>query len=132
MPILLFRHDGASRGGHWGVIPQYRKKKWQIPKYLEENRPNTDTAYFNYIYNRFRMLMVASSLARLIISGLCTRCPCFFLSILVVRKLASSSSWGHRRVGFPLFCPVVCLFFLSPRRLSPFVLPCRLSNPFYV
>ena len=41
-------------------IPQYRKKKWQIPKYLEENRPNTDTAYFNHIYNRFRMLMVAS------------------------------------------------------------------------
>lgn len=35
----------------------------------------------------------------------------FFLNILVVRKLASSSSWGHRRVGFPLFCPVVCLFF---------------------
>ena len=60
VPILLFRHDGASRGGHWGVIPQYRKKKWQIPKYLEENRPNTDTAYFNHVYNRFRMLMVAS------------------------------------------------------------------------
>ena len=28
-------------------IPQYRKKKWQIPKYRVENRLNTDTAYFN-------------------------------------------------------------------------------------
>ena len=41
-------------------IPQYRKKKWQIPKYRVENRLNTDTAYFNHIYNRFRILMVAS------------------------------------------------------------------------
>ena len=41
-------------------IPQYRKKKWQIPKYRFENRLNTDTAYFNHIYNRFRILIVAS------------------------------------------------------------------------
>ena len=41
-------------------IPQYRKKKWQIPKYRVENRLNTDTAYFNHIYNRLRILMVAS------------------------------------------------------------------------
>ena len=41
-------------------IPQYRKKKWQIPKYRVENRLNTDTPYFNHIYNRFRILMVAS------------------------------------------------------------------------
>ena len=34
-------------GGY--AIPQYRKKKWQIPKYRVENRPNTDTAYFNHI-----------------------------------------------------------------------------------
>ena len=48
-------------GGHWGYpIPQYRTKKWQIPKYRVANRLNTDTAYFNYIYNRFRILMVAS------------------------------------------------------------------------
>ena len=39
--------------------PQYRKKKWQVPKYRVENRLNTDTAYFNHIYNRFRILMVA-------------------------------------------------------------------------
>ena len=41
-------------------IPQYRKKKWQIPKYRVENRLNTDTAYFNHIHNRFRILMAAS------------------------------------------------------------------------
>ena len=41
-------------------IPQYRKKKWQIPKYRVENRLNTDTAYFNHIHNRFRILMGAS------------------------------------------------------------------------
>ena len=41
-------------------IPQYRKKKWQIPKYRVENRLNTDTVYFNHIYNRLRILMVAS------------------------------------------------------------------------
>ena len=39
---------------------QYRKKKWQIPKYRVENRVNTDTGYFNHIYNRSRILMVAS------------------------------------------------------------------------
>ena len=48
-------------GGIGGYpIPQYRKKKWQIPKYRVENRLNTDTAYFNHIYNRFRILTVAS------------------------------------------------------------------------
>ena len=41
-------------------IPQYRTKKWQIPKYHIANRLNTDTAYFNYIYNWFHILMVAS------------------------------------------------------------------------
>ena len=41
-------------------IPQYRKKKWQIPKYRVENRLNTDTAYFNHIHNRFRILTGAS------------------------------------------------------------------------
>ena len=41
-------------------IPKYRRKKWQIPKYCVENRLNTDTVYFNHIYNRFRILMVAS------------------------------------------------------------------------
>ena len=41
-------------------IPQYRKKIWQIPKYRVENRLNTDTAYFNHIYNRFPILMVAA------------------------------------------------------------------------
>ena len=40
--------------------PQYRKKKWQIPKYRVEKRLNTDTAYFNHIHNRFRILMGAS------------------------------------------------------------------------
>ena len=66
--------------GYWGLkegdiggypIPQYREKKWQIPKYRVENRLNTDTAYFNHIYNSFRILMVASIyLASLIISGI--------------------------------------------------------------
>ena len=41
-------------------IPQYRTRKWQIPKYRVENRLNTDTTYFDYTYNRFRILMVAS------------------------------------------------------------------------
>ena len=47
-------------GGGGYPIPQDRKKKWQIPKHRFENRPNTDTAYFNRIYNRFPILMVAS------------------------------------------------------------------------
>ena len=54
--------QNINGGGHW--VTQYRntvKKKWQKPKYRVENRPNTDTAYFNHIYNRFRILMVASS-----------------------------------------------------------------------
>ena len=51
-------HSEGDIGGY--PIPQYRKQKWQIPKYRVENRLNTDTAYFNHIYNRFRILMVAS------------------------------------------------------------------------
>jgi len=53
----IFLHEGDI-GGY--PIRQYHKKKWQIPKYCVENRPNTDTAYFNHIYNWFRILMVAS------------------------------------------------------------------------
>ena len=53
----VFHYEGDI-GGY--PIPQYRKKKWQIPKYRVENRLNTDTAYFNHIYNRLRILMVAS------------------------------------------------------------------------
>ena len=56
-PITELRSEGDI-GGY--PIPQYRKKKKQIPKYRVENRLNTDTAYFNHIYNRFRILMVAS------------------------------------------------------------------------
>ena len=52
------RYQEGDIGGY--PIPQYRTKKWQIPKYRVANRLNTDTAYFNYIYNRFRILMVAS------------------------------------------------------------------------
>ena len=52
------RLEEGDIGGY--PIPQYRTKKWQIPKYRVANRLNTDTAYFNYIYNRFRILMVAS------------------------------------------------------------------------
>ena len=55
--ILKYQYEGDI-GGY--PIPQYRKKKWQIPKYRVENRLNTDTAYFNHIYNRLRILMVAS------------------------------------------------------------------------
>ena len=51
-------HLEGDIGGY--PIPQYRTKKQQIPKYRVANRLNTDTAYFNYIYNRFRILMVAS------------------------------------------------------------------------
>ena len=54
-PVILIEGD---IGGY--PIPQYRKKKWQIPKYRVENHLNTDTAYFNHIYNRLRILMVAS------------------------------------------------------------------------
>ena len=52
----------TTRGtlGEGGFGTWYPKKKWQIPKYRVENRLNTDTAYFNHIYNRFRILMVAS------------------------------------------------------------------------
>ena len=56
--IVGFKEGDIGGGGAGGT--QYRKKKWQIPKYREENRPNTDTAYFNHICNRFRILMVAS------------------------------------------------------------------------
>ena len=56
-PAAVTLHEGDI-GGY--PIPQYRTKKWQIPKYRVANRLNTDTAYFNYIYNRFRILMVAS------------------------------------------------------------------------
>ena len=58
---IFFLEDSFHKGTLGGyLIPQYRKKKWQIPKYRVENRLNTDTAYFNHIYNRFRILMVAS------------------------------------------------------------------------
>ena len=56
--ILIERLIEGGIGGY--PIPQYRKKKWQLPKYRVENHLNTDTAYFNHIYNRFRTLMVAS------------------------------------------------------------------------
>ena len=52
---------GGGGGGGGGT--QYRntvRKKWQIPKSRVENRPNTETACFNHIYNRFRIFMVAS------------------------------------------------------------------------
>ena len=47
--------------GNIGGYPilQYRTKKWQIPKYRVENRLNTDTVYFNHLFNRFRILIVA-------------------------------------------------------------------------
>ena len=52
------KREEGDIGGY--PIPQYRKKKWQIPKYRVENRLNTDTAYINLIHNRFRILMEAS------------------------------------------------------------------------
>ena len=39
---------------------QNREKTWQIPKYHIEIRQNTDTIYFNYIYNQSSLLMAAS------------------------------------------------------------------------
>lgn len=51
-------HEDGDIGGY--PIPQYRKKKWQIPKYCMENCQNTDTTYFNHIYNWFHILMAAS------------------------------------------------------------------------
>ena len=60
-PLYYRRRTHILEGDIGGYpIPQYRKKKWQIPKYRVENRLNTDTAYFNHIYNRLRILMVAS------------------------------------------------------------------------
>ena len=41
-------------------IPQYRKKNWQIPKYLVENRRNTDTAM---MCNNLACLFIASMYA---------------------------------------------------------------------
>ena len=59
--ISIFQLLSFQEGDIGGYpIPQYRKKKWQIPKYRVENRLNTDTAYFNHIHNRFRILMGAS------------------------------------------------------------------------
>ena len=59
LPKLLSLVEGDIVGY---PIPQYRKKKWQIPKYRVENHLNTDTAYFNHIYNRFRIRLRAVSL----------------------------------------------------------------------
>ena len=59
--LLRMLSTPLDEGDTWGYpIPQYRKEKWQIPKYRFENRLNTDTAYFNHIYNRFRIVMVSS------------------------------------------------------------------------
>ena len=58
MPLMDVHYQEGDIGGY--PIPQYRNKKWQIPKYRVENRLNTDTAYFNHIYNRFAILMVAA------------------------------------------------------------------------
>ena len=55
--MSIKEHEGDF-GGY--QLPQYRKKKWQIPTYRVENRLNTDTAYFNHIHNRFRILTDAS------------------------------------------------------------------------
>ena len=59
-------HAEGDIGGY--PIPQYRKKKCQIPKYPVENRLNTDTAY----------LWVLPSSAFNYLRHLCTRCPYFF------------------------------------------------------
>ena len=82
------RKIGAITRGTLGgyPIPQYRTKKWQIPKYRVAHRLNTDTAYFNYIYNRFRILMVNPSIAFNYLRHLCTKMSMFFFNILVVRK----------------------------------------------
>ena len=37
------KHKEGDIGGY--PIPQYRKKKWQIPKYRVENRLNADIAH---------------------------------------------------------------------------------------
>ena len=66
--VVVVQQQEGDIGGY--PIPQYRKKKWQIPKYRVENRLNTDTAYFNHIYNRLRILYGCFHLARLIISGI--------------------------------------------------------------
>ena len=59
--VSSWSNDSHLEGGIGGYpIPQYRKKKGQIPKYRVENRLNTDTAYFSHIYNRFRILIIAS------------------------------------------------------------------------
>ena len=40
------RHNHYCEGDIGGYpIPQYRKKKWQIPKHRVENRQNTDTPF---------------------------------------------------------------------------------------
>ena len=45
---ILNRTSSQKEGDIGGYpIPQYRTKKWQIPKYRFANRLNTDTAYFN-------------------------------------------------------------------------------------
>ena len=57
-----------KRGALGGYpIPQYRKKKWQLPKYRVESRLNTDTAYFNHIPHTYGCF---HHLARFFISGI--------------------------------------------------------------
>ena len=43
--VQIIYKDCINEGDIGGYpIPQYRRKKWQIPKYRVENRLNTDTA----------------------------------------------------------------------------------------
>ena len=69
-----FYKEGNIKGGGGGnqyhnLLPQYRKKNWQIPKHRVENRRNTDTAF----YDRSRLLNVLSISRVFYLKHVCTR-----------------------------------------------------------
>ena len=47
MEFLLYGHEVLQVEGDIGgyPIPQYRQKNWQIPKYRDKNRRDTDTVF---------------------------------------------------------------------------------------
>ena len=117
----LWNPDYNSRRGTSGGT-QYRntvRKKWQIPKYRVENRLNTDTTYFNHIYNRFRILMVASILRVQLSQAFMHQGP-------VARSLVSANRWlrGIKMYRFPWYLTLVSANHASsnPGQMSMFLL----------
>lgn len=89
--------DILVQRGHWGgeyPVPQYSKKIWQILKYHVKIRRNTDIA-FRSLYNRSRLLKVASMWRVFYLKHVCTICP-FILVTLLVRRWQVNAKKKHR------------------------------------